>query len=80
MFTLTWITDKELQRVIKKKETNFVGKKKTWKFHSGGKNVGNARGQQGEASRVKMSGSEKNTSDQEHKQQKFGEYIRQFLL
>ena len=42
--------------------------------------MGNARGQQGEASRVKMSGSEKNTSDQEHKQQKFGEYIRQFLL
>ena len=32
MFTLTWITDKELQRVIKKKETNFVGKKKHENF------------------------------------------------
>ena len=27
MFTLTWITEKELERVIKKKETNFVEKK-----------------------------------------------------
>ena len=70
MFTLTWITEKELERVIKKKETNFV-EKKTWKFHSGGKKIRNARGQQGEVSRVKMSGSEKNTSDHEHKQQDF---------
>ena len=27
MFALTWITEKELERVIKKKETNFVEKK-----------------------------------------------------
>ena len=27
MFTLTCITEKELERVIKKKETNFVEKK-----------------------------------------------------
>ena len=27
MFTLTWITEKELEPVIKKKETNFVEKK-----------------------------------------------------
>ena len=27
MFTLTWITQEELGRVIEKKETNFVGKK-----------------------------------------------------
>ena len=71
MFTLTWITEKELERVIKKKGDEFCSKKKTWKFHSGGKKIRNARGQQGEASRVKMSGSEKNTSDHEHKQQDF---------
>ena len=27
MFTLTWITEKELERVFKTKETNFVGRK-----------------------------------------------------
>ena len=70
MFTLTWITEKELERVIKKRRRILL-KKKTWKFHSGGKKIRNARGQQGEASRVKMSGSEKNTSDHEHKQQDF---------
>ena len=26
MFTLTWITEKELERVFKTKETNFVGR------------------------------------------------------
>ena len=31
IFTLTWITEKELERVIEKKETNFVGRN-TWKF------------------------------------------------
>ena len=31
MFTLTWITEEELERVIENNETNFVGKK-TWKF------------------------------------------------
>ena len=31
MFPLTWITEKELERVLKTKETNFVGRK-TWKF------------------------------------------------
>ena len=36
------------------------------KFHSGGEQMRNASGQQGE-----MSGSEKNKSEQEHKQQKF---------
>ena len=27
MFTLTWITERELERVFKTKETNFVGRK-----------------------------------------------------
>ena len=44
MFTLTWITKKELERVI---ETNFVGRK-TWKFKAA---VRNASGQQGENER-----------------------------
>ena len=57
MFALTWITEKELERV--KKRWRILLKKKTWKFHSGGKKMRNVRGQQGEASRVKMSGSEK---------------------
>ena len=32
MFTLTWMTEKELGRVIEKKELNFVGKKKHENF------------------------------------------------
>ena len=44
MFTLTWITaEKELERVLKTKETNFVGRK-TWKFKA-------ASGEQGENER-----------------------------
>ena len=31
MFTLTWITEKELERVIENKGDEFVGRK-TWKF------------------------------------------------
>ena len=30
MFTLTWITEKELERVIENKKDEFVGRK-TWK-------------------------------------------------
>ena len=39
MSTLTWITEKELEREIKPKETNFVGRK-TKKIHSGGEKKG----------------------------------------
>ena len=35
------------------------------------KKIRNASGQQGAATKVKMSGSEKNKSEQEHKQQNF---------
>ena len=35
------ITEKELERVIKTQEANFVGRK-TRKFHSGGKKIRNA--------------------------------------
>ena len=51
MCTLTWITDKELEREIKKtKETNFVGRI-TWKFYSGSEKMSNASGHQGENER-----------------------------
>ena len=43
MFPLTWIIEKELERVSKTKETNFVGRK-TWKFKA-------ANGEQGENER-----------------------------
>ena len=32
MFTLKWITEKELERVIESKGDEFRWKKKTWKF------------------------------------------------
>ena len=62
MSSLTWITEKELGRVIKNKGGKFRWKKNI-KFHSSGEKMRNASGQQGE-----MSGSEKK-SEQEHKEQ-----------
>ena len=32
MFTLMWITEKDLERVIENKGDEFRRKKKTWKF------------------------------------------------
>ena len=57
MSTLTWITDSELKRKITTKGRKFLGKK-TSNFYIGGETVRNASGQQGEASKVKVSGSE----------------------
>ena len=53
MFTLTWITEKELERVIENKGDEFR-RKKNMEIQSGGEKMRNASGQQGE-----MSGSEK---------------------
>ena len=47
MSTLTWITEKELERVIKNKDNEFRGRK-TLKFHSDSEKMRNASGQQGE--------------------------------
>ena len=58
MFTLTWITEKELERVIENKRDEFC-KEENMKIQSGGERMRNASGQQGAASKVKMSGSEK---------------------
>ena len=65
MSTLTWITEKELEQVIKnkgdefrwKKNENFIAAVSKWETLA--------------ASKEKMSGSEKNKSEKEHKQQKF---------
>ena len=58
MFTLTWITEKELEQVIENKRNEFCSKK-NMKIQSGGETTRNAGGQQGGASKVKMRGSEK---------------------
>ena len=58
MFTLTWITEKELERVIENKRDEFC-KEENMQIQSGGERMRNASGQQGAASKVKMSGSEK---------------------
>ena len=53
-----WIMEEELEREIKNKGDKYCWKKKTWKYYFGGEKMRNARGQQGEASKVKISGSE----------------------
>ena len=51
MFTLKWITKKELEQVIENKGDEFRGKK-NMKIQSVGKKMTNASGQQGATSRV----------------------------
>ena len=50
MFTLTWITEKELERVIENKGDEFR-RKKNMEIQSGGEKMRNANGQQGENKR-----------------------------
>ena len=50
MFILTWITEKELERVIENKTDEFCGKK-NMKIQSGGETMRNASGKQGENER-----------------------------
>ena len=47
MFTLTWITEKELERVIENKGDKFR-RKKNMAIQSGGEKMRNPRGQQSE--------------------------------
>ena len=49
MFTLTWITEKELERVIEKKGDEFR-RKKNMEIQSGGEKMRNASVHQGENS------------------------------
>ena len=58
MFMLTWITEKELERVIENKRDEFC-RKKNMKIQTGGETMRNASGQEGAASKVKMRGSGK---------------------
>ena len=50
MFTITWITEKELERVIENKRDEFL-RKKNMETQSGGEKMRNASGQQGENER-----------------------------
>ena len=73
MFTLTWITEKELERVIENKGDEFR-RKKNMEIQSGGEKMRNASAQQVAASKVKMSGSEK-YREHEHRKQNIGYWI-----
>ena len=48
MFTLMWITEKELERVIKNKGPHKLHGKKNMEIQSGVEKMRNASGQQGE--------------------------------
>ena len=50
MFTLMWITEKELERVIENKGDKFL-RKKNIEIQSGGDKMRNASSQQGENER-----------------------------
>ena len=50
MFTLTWITEKELKRVIENKEDEFR-REKNMEIQSGDEKMRNTSGQQGEKER-----------------------------
>ena len=50
VFTLTWITEKELERIIENKGDEFHTKK-NMEIWSGGEEMRNASGQQGENER-----------------------------
>ena len=71
MFTLTWITEKELERVIENKGDEFR-RKKNMEIQSGGEKMRNASAQQGENER-QVKGN-MNTANKI-----LGKHIRQFL-
>ena len=50
MFTLTWITEKKLERVIENKRDEFR-RKKNMEIQSGSEKMRNASGQKGENER-----------------------------
>ena len=66
MFTQTWITEKELERVIENKEDEFR-RKKNVEIQSGGEKMKNASGQQGENERQR-----KIKSEHEHRKENAG--------
>ena len=73
MFTLTWITEKELEWVIENKGDEFR-RKKNMEIQSGGEKMRNASGQQGENERQWKIKANMNTGNKI-----LGKHIRQFL-
>ena len=73
MFTLTWITVKELERVTENKRDEFCGKK-NMKIPSGGETMRNATGQQDENEGQWKIKANMNTGDKI-----LGKHKRQFL-
>ena len=74
MFTLTWITEKELERVIENKGDEFR-RKKNMEIQSSGEKMRNASAQQGAASKVKMSGGVTNTGNMNTGNEILGKHI-----
>ena len=62
MFTLTWIAEKELERVTENKKDEFC-REKNKKIQSGGETMRNASGQQGENERQWKIKANMNTGD-----------------
>ena len=73
MFTLTWITEKELERVIENKRDEFC-RKNNMKIQSGCETMRNASGQQGE-----NEGQCKIIANMKTGDKILGKHIRQFL-
>ena len=73
MFTLTWITEKELERVIENNRDEFR-RKKNMEIQSDSEKMGNASGQQGENERHWKIKANMNTGNKI-----LGKRIRQFL-
>ena len=73
MFSLTWITETELERVIENKGDEFR-RKKNMEIQSGREKMQNARGQQGESERQWKLKANMNTGNKI-----LGKHIRQFL-
>ena len=72
MFTLTWITEQELERVIANKGDDFR-RNKNMEIQSGGEKMRNASGQQGENERQWKIKANMNTGNKI-----LGKHIRQF--
>ena len=73
MFTLTWITEKQLERVTENKGDEFR-RKKNMEIQSGGEKMRNAIGQQGESERQGKIKANMNTGNKI-----LGKHTRQFL-
>ena len=73
MFILTWITEKELERVIENKRDELC-RKKNMKIQSGCETMRNASSQQGENERQWKIKANMNTGDKI-----LGKHIQQFL-